>query len=375
MEESDSKLFHLAKNDKNARRGELNFSRGNVQTPAFMPVGTYGSVKGMTPHQILETGSEIILGNTFHLGLRPGLEIIQASGGLHNFMGWDRPILTDSGGFQVFSLGKMSSISEDGVTFSSPINGDKVFLGPEESIKIQSVLGSDVVMVFDDCTPHPATFEVAERSMYLSARWAERSKIAHGESSAALFGIVQGGMFPKLRDISLSKIQEIGFDGYAIGGLSVGESKSELFEILEHVISKLPIDQPRYLMGVGTPSDLLEAAKLGVDMFDCVLPTRNARNGYLFTSRGDLKLRNSRHKDSDIAVDADCACYTCANFSRGYLHHLDKCNEILGSTLNTIHNVHFYQEHMQRIRTAICNETLEEFANGFYAQQISSKDV
>ena len=375
MEESDSKLFHLSKNDKNARRGELNFSRGNVQTPAFMPVGTYGSVKGMTPHQILETGSEIILGNTFHLGLRPGLAIIQASGGLHNFMGWDRPILTDSGGFQVFSLGKMSSISEDGVTFSSPINGDKVFLGPEESIKIQSVLGSDVVMVFDDCTPHPATFEVAERSMYLSARWAERSKIAHGESSAALFGIVQGGMFPKLRDISLSKIQEIGFDGYAIGGLSVGESKSELFEILEHVISKLPMDQPRYLMGVGTPSDLLEAAKLGVDMFDCVLPTRNARNGYLFTSRGDLKLRNSRHKDSDIAVDADCACYTCANFSRGYLHHLDKCNEILGSTLNTIHNVHFYQEHMQRIRTAICNETLEEFANGFYAQQISSKDI
>ena len=375
MEESDSKLFHLSKNDKNARRGELNFSRGNVQTPAFMPVGTYGSVKGMTPHQILETGSEIILGNTFHLGLRPGLAIIQASGGLHNFMGWDRPILTDSGGFQVFSLGKMSSISEDGVTFSSPINGDKVFLGPEESIKIQSVLGSDVVMVFDDCTPHPATFEVAERSMYLSARWAERSKIAHRESSAALFGIVQGGMFPKLRDISLSKIQEIGFDGYAIGGLSVGESKSELFEILEHVISKLPMDQPRYLMGVGTPSDLLEAAKLGVDMFDCVLPTRNARNGYLFTSRGDLKLRNSRHKDSDIAVDADCACYTCANFSRGYLHHLDKCNEILGSTLNTIHNVHFYQEHMQRIRTAICNETLEEFANGFYAQQISSKDI
>ncbi|MDG1987038.1 MAG: tRNA guanosine(34) transglycosylase Tgt [Halieaceae bacterium] len=375
MEESDSKFFHLSKNDKNTRKGELNFSRGNVQTPAFMPVGTYGSVKGMTPHQILETGSEIILGNTFHLSLRPGLEIIEASGGLHNFMGWDRPILTDSGGFQVFSLGKMRSISEEGVTFSSPVNGDKVFLGPEESIKIQSALGSDLVMIFDDCTPYPATFEIAERSMYLSARWAERSKIAHGESSAALFGIVQGGMFPKLRDISLSKIQDIGFDGYAIGGLSVGESNSELFEILEHVISQLPVDQPRYLMGVGTPSDLLEAVKLGVDMFDCVLPTRNARNGYLFTSRGDLKLRNARHKDSDIAVDADCSCYTCANFSRGYLHHLDKCNEILGSTLNTIHNVHFYQEHMQRIRTAICNETLEDFANGFYAQQMSSKDV
>jgi len=375
MEESGNKFFHLSKNDKNARKGELNFSRGNVQTPAFMPVGTYGSVKGMTPHQILETGSEIILGNTFHLGLRPGPERIEASGGLHKFIGWDRPILTDSGGFQVFSLGKMRSISEEGVTFSSPVNGDKVFLGPEESIKIQSALGSDVVMIFDDCTPYPATFEIAERSMYLSARWAERSKIAHGESSAALFGIVQGGMFPKLRDISLSKIQEIGFDGYAIGGLSVGESKSELFEILEHVISQLPVDHPRYLMGVGTPSDLLEAVKLGVDMFDCVLPTRNARNGYLFTSRGDLKIRNARHKDSDIAVDADCSCYTCANFSRGYLHHLDKCNEILGSTLNTIHNVHFYQEHMQRIRTAICNETLEDFANGFYAQQMSSKDV
>lgn len=375
MGESDIKFFHLSKKYKNARRGELNFSRGNVQTPAFMPVGTYGSVKGMTPQQVLETGSEIILGNTFHLGLRPGLEIIEASRGLHNFMGWDRPILTDSGGFQVFSLGKMRRISEEGVTFSSPVNGDKVFLGPEESIKIQSVLGSDVVMIFDDCTPYPATFEIAERSMYLSARWAERSKIAHGESSAALFGIVQGGMFPKLRDISLSKIQEIGFDGYAIGGLSVGESKSELFEILEHVISQLPVDQPRYLMGVGTPSDLLEATKLGVDMFDCVLPTRNARNGYLFTSRGDLKLRNARHKDSDKAVDADCACYTCANFSRGYLHHLDKCNEILGSTLNTIHNVHFYQEHMQRIRTAICNDTLEIFANGFYAQQMSSEDV
>ena len=375
MGESDIKFFHLSKKYKNARRGELNFSRGNVQTPAFMPVGTYGSVKGMTPQQVLETGSEIILGNTFHLGLRPGLEIIEASRGLHNFMGWDRPILTDSGGFQVFSLGKMRRISEEGVTFSSPVNGDKVFLGPEESIKIQSVLGSDVVMIFDDCTPYPATFEIAERSMYLSARWAERSKIAHGESSAALFGIVQGGMFPKLRDISLSKIQEIGFDGYAIGGLSVGESKSELFEILEHVISQLPVDQPRYLMGVGTPSDLLEATKLGVDMFDCVLPTRNARNGYLFTSRGDLKLRNARHKDSDKAVDADCTCYTCTNFSRGYLHHLDKCNEILGSTLNTIHNLHFYQEHMQRIRTAICNDTLEIFANGFYAQQISSEDV
>ncbi len=375
MGESDIKFFHLSKKYKNARRGELNFSRGNVQTPAFMPVGTYGSVKGMTPQQVLETGSEIILGNTFHLGLRPGLEIIEASRGLHNFMGWDRPILTDSGGFQVFSLGKMRRISEEGVTFSSPVNGDKVFLGPEESIKIQSVLGSDVVMIFDDCTPYPATFEIAERSMYLSARWAERSKIAHGKSSAALFGIVQGGMFPKLRDISLSKIQEIGFDGYAIGGLSVGESKSELFEILEHVISQLPVDQPRYLMGVGTPSDLLEATKLGVDMFDCVLPTRNARNGYLFTSRGDLKLRNARHKDSDKAVDADCTCYTCTNFSRGYLHHLDKCNEILGSTLNTIHNLHFYQEHMQRIRTAICNDTLEIFANGFYAQQMSSEDV
>ena len=256
MGESEIKFFHLSKKYKNARRGELNFSRGNIQTPAFMPVGTYGAVKGMTPQQILETGSEIILGNTFHLGLRPGLEVIEASGGLHNFMGWDRPILTDSGGFQVFSLGKMRRISEEGVTFSSPVNGDKVFLGPEESIKIQSVLGSDVVMIFDDCTPYPATFEIAERSMYLSARWAERSK-THGESSAAL-GIVREDV-SKLRDISLSKIQEIGFDGYAIGGLSVGEQE-QVFEILEHVISQLPLDQPRPY-GVGTPSDLLEAAK------------------------------------------------------------------------------------------------------------------
>ncbi len=375
MGERQRKLFQLSKTYRKARKGELIFSRGKVETPAFMPVGTYGSVKGMTPEQVLDTGSEIILGNTFHLSLRPGLEIIEASGGLHNFMGWDRPILTDSGGFQVFSLGEMCSISDEGVTFKSPVNGDKVFIGPEESMKIQSVLGSDIVMIFDDCTPHPATFETAERSMCLSVGWAERSKIAHRDNPAALFGIVQGGMFPKLRDISLSKMQEIGFDGYAIGGLSVGESKSELFTILEHVVSQLPVEQPRYLMGVGTPSDLLEAAKLGVDMFDCVLPTRNARNGYLFTSRGELKLRNARHKDSDLAVDPNCSCYTCRNFSRSYLHHLDKCSEILGSTLNTIHNVHFYQQHMLGIRTAIQSETLEDFANEFYEQQMSSKDV
>ncbi len=375
MGETKRKLFQLSKTDREARRGKLIFSRGNIETPAFMPVGTYGSVKAMTPEQILGTGSQIILGNTFHLSLRPGLEIIKATGGLHNFMGWDRPILTDSGGFQIFSLGEMCSISNEGVTFRSPVNGNKVFIGPEESMKIQSVLGSDIVMIFDDCTPHPATFEVAERSMYLSLGWAERSKIAHGENPAALFGIVQGGMFHKLRDISLSKMQEIGFDGYAIGGLSVGENKSELFAILEHVVSQLPVEQPRYLMGVGTPSDLLEAAKLGVDMFDCVLPTRNARNGYLFTSRGELKLRNARHKDSDIAVDPNCSCYTCTNFSRSYLHHLDKCGEILGSTLNTIHNVHFYQQHMLEIRTAIQNENLDDFANEFYAHQMSSKDV
>jgi len=375
VKESGRKFFQFFRTDKRARKGELTFSRGKVQTPAFMPVGTYGSVKGMTPKQVLETGSEIILGNTFHLGLRPGLEIIERSGGLHNFMGWDRPILTDSGGFQVFSLGEMCSISEEGVTFRSPVNGDRVFLDPEKSIKIQSVLGSDVAMVFDDCTPHPSTFEVAEKSMYLSARWAKRSKTAHRDNAAALFGIVQGGMFLKLRDISLEKMQEIGFDGYAIGGLSVGESKSELFDILEHVMSQLPVEQPRYLMGVGTPSDLLEGVKLGVDMFDCVLPTRNARNGYLFTSRGDLKLRNSRHKDSDQVVDETCSCYTCSNFSRSYLHHLDKCNELLGSTLNTIHNIHFYQQHMQRIREAVHHERLDDFANEFYGQQMDSRDV
>jgi len=367
--------FNVNHTENYSRVGVIETSRGNINTPAFMPVGTQATIKGAFIDDIIKTGSEIILSNTYHLMIRPGVDRISAAGGLHEFMNCSLPILTDSGGFQVFSLGEMCSISEEGVTFRSPVNGDRVFLDPEKSIKIQSVLGSDVAMVFDDCTPHPSTFEVAEKSMYLSARWAKRSKTAHRDNAAALFGIVQGGMFLKLRDISLAKMQEIGFDGYAIGGLSVGESKSELFDILEHVMSQLPVEQPRYLMGVGTPSDLLEAVKLGVDMFDCVLPTRNARNGYLFTSRGDLKLRNSRHKDSDQVVDETCSCYTCSNFSRSYLHHLDKCNELVGSTLNTIHNIHFYQQHMQRIREAVHHERLDDFANEFYGQQMDSRDV
>ena len=361
--------FEQLGSDGSARRGRLLFPRGKVETPAFMPVGTYGTVKGMSPREIRLTGSEIILGNTFHLWLRPGTAVIEQHGDLHDFMGWDGPILTDSGGFQVFSLGAMRKISEAGVAFQSPVDGAKIFLDPETSMQIQRSLGSDIVMIFDECTPYPATESEARQSMELSLRWALRSKSAHGDSLAALFGIVQGGMYPQLRRESLTGLVNIGFDGYAIGGLSVGEPKEEMLSVLDTLGPILPVNKPRYLMGVGTPADLLEGVRRGVDLFDCVMPTRNARNGNLFTSRGPLKLRNACHKTSTLPLDVECECYTCKNFSRAYLHHLDKCNEILGSQLNTIHNLHFYQQHMAAIRSAIEDGSLQKFTDQFYAQQ------
>ena len=361
--------FQVSHQDGLARRGQIDFPRGAVQTPAFMPVGTYGTVKGMLPRDIVQIGAEIILGNTFHLWLRPGTDIIKAHGDLHDFMGWQGPILTDSGGFQVFSLDALRKVTEEGVAFKSPVNGDRVFLDPETSMRIQRDLGSDIVMIFDECTPYPATEAEAERSMPLSARWAERGRRAHGGTPAALFGIVQGGMYPELRLRSLEGLTEIGFDGYAVGGLSVGEPKDEMMAVLDDLAGHLPAEKPRYLMGVGTPADLLEGVRRGIDMFDCVMPTRNARNGHLFTSTGVLKLRNAKHKSSTETVDANCDCYTCENFSRGYLAHLDKCNEILGSQLATIHNLRFYQRHMAGIRRAIEAGELDEFARGFYAAQ------
>ena len=361
--------FSLTTTDGLARRGVLHFERGEVQTPAFMPVGTYGTVKGMTPEDVRATGAHILLGNTFHLWLRPGTEIIGLHGDLHDFMGWQGPILTDSGGFQVFSLGDVRKVEESGVTFKSPVNGDKVFLDPEKSMSIQRSLGSDIVMIFDECTPYPATEAEARTSMELSLRWANRSKVAHGDNPAALFGIVQGGMYKNLREESLAGLVDIGFDGYALGGLSVGEPKDEMVKVLDEVAYQLPSDKPRYLMGVGTPADLLESVRRGIDMFDCVMPTRNARNGHLFTSRGVVKLRNARHKTSTRPLDDNCSCYTCQNFSRAYLHHLDRCNEILGSQLCTIHNLTFYQRHMQGIRKAIEDASLDEFSTEFYETQ------
>ncbi|MFK7976614.1 MAG: tRNA guanosine(34) transglycosylase Tgt [Halioglobus sp.] len=352
-----------------ARRGRLTFPRGVVETPAFMPVGTYGTVKGMLPRDIDAIGAHIILGNTFHLWLRPGTEIIEKHGDLHDFMGWQGPILTDSGGFQVFSLGAMRKISEEGVNFQSPVDGSKVFLDPETSMAIQRSLGSDIVMIFDECTPYPATEHEARRSMELSLRWAKRSKEAHGNNPAALFGIVQGGMYGDLRRESLAALETIGFDGYAIGGLSVGEPKDEMMAVLNALREHMPASKPRYLMGVGTPADLVEGVRCGIDMFDCVMPTRNARNGNIFTSRGVLKLRNARHKQSTEPLDAACDCYTCQNFTRAYLHHLDKCNEILGSQLNTIHNLRYYQNHMSAIRDAIEQGALDDFAKQFYDEQ------
>lgn len=352
-----------------ARRGTLSFPRGDVQTPAFMPVGTYGSVKGLDPAQIKALGAEIILGNTFHLMLRPGTEVVKLHGDLHDFMGWDKPILTDSGGFQVFSLGDMRKITEEGVTFQSPVNGDKVLMTPESSMQVQRDLGSDVVMIFDECTPYPATELEAATSMRLSLRWAQRSKDAHGDNPSALFGIIQGGMYESLRDESLAALTAIEFDGYAIGGLSVGEPKDDMMRILRHTAPKMPVDKPRYLMGVGNPEDLVEGVRRGVDMFDCVMPTRNARNGHLFTSTGVIKIRNAVNRTHTGPIDENCDCYTCKNYSRAYLHHLDRCKEILGSTLNTIHNLHYYQTLMAGLRDALEAGTFAQFVDEFYAKR------
>ena len=351
--------FVISHRDGQARRGVLQFARGNVQTPAFMPVGTYGSVKAMTPEQVKDTGAEIILGNTFHLMLRPGTEIIQQHGSLHGFMNWHGPILTDSGGFQVFSLAKLRDISRDGVSFQSPLDGQRIFLDPEKSIAVQQKLGSDIIMAFDECTPYPATEQQARESMQLSLHWAQRSREAHGDHSSALFGIVQGGMYPDLRAESLAGLLEIGYHGYALGGLSVGESAAERESILTRITPHMPDAKPRYLMGVGTPWDILEAVAAGIDMFDCVIPTRNARNGFLYTSTGIVRIRNAEHARSTKPLDDNCACYTCQHYSRAYLRHLDKCNEPLGMYLNTLHNLYFYQQLMRELRAAIEQRTLQ----------------
>ena len=361
--------FDLLGIDGAARRGRLSFERGMVETPAFMPVGTYGTVKAMTPEELRELGAQIILGNTFHLMLRPGMEVIRAHGGLHGFMHWDGPILTDSGGFQVWSLGKLRKISEQGVTFQSPVNGDRLFMGPEESMAMQQALGADIIMVFDECTPYPATEVQARASMELSLRWAERSKRAHQGQPGALFGIVQGGMYAHLRQESLAGLKQIGFDGYALGGLSVGEPKADMLRILDGIAPQLPADRPRYLMGVGTPEDLVEAVRRGVDMFDCVLPTRNARNGWLFTHDGQVKIRNSRYIADTGPVDPLCDCITCRHYSRAYLRHLQQCNEILGARLATIHNLYYYQSLMRGLRQAIEQKRLDEFVEKFYCRR------
>ncbi|MGZ5039365.1 MAG: tRNA guanosine(34) transglycosylase Tgt [Usitatibacter sp.] len=361
--------FEVKATDGAARRGELTLEHGTVQTPAFMPVGTYGTVKAMSPRELVEAGAEIVLGNTFHLWLRPGIEVIAAHGGLHRFMGWERPILTDSGGFQVFSLGELRTISEEGVAFQSPINGDKLFLTPEESMRIQRVLDSDIAMVFDECTGYPATRDEAAVSMQLSLRWAARSRLAHEGNRNALFGIVQGGMHEDLRDESLGALARIGFDGYAIGGVSVGEPKEDMQRIVAHTAPRLPASSPRYLMGVGTPEDLVEAVSHGIDMFDCVLPTRNARNGWLFTRWGDVRIKNARHRGDTQPLDPQCACYTCRNFTRAYLHHLHRANEILGARLNTIHNLHYYLELMEGLRGAIGEGGLAPWRSTFAAQR------
>jgi queuine tRNA-ribosyltransferase len=365
--------FQLLAEDGAARRGRLSFPRGLVETPAFMPVGTYGSVKGVLPGQLRELGAQIILGNTFHLYLRPGLEVIEAHGGLHGFARWDGPILTDSGGFQVFSLAHRRRITEEGVRFQAPTDGSTVFLGPEESMRIQRALDADVVMIFDECTPYlidgqPASEQVARRSMELSLRWAERSRRAHEGSDAALFGIVQGGMYPELRTHSARGLQDLGFDGYAIGGLAVGEPVSERNAMLEHLDPQLPRERPRYLMGVGTPADLVEAVARGVDMFDCVMPTRNGRNGHYFTSTGTIRIRNAKYEKDLRPIEEGCGCPACAGgFSRAYLRHLDRCNEMLGPILGTLHNLWHYQKLMADIRAAIAAGRFADFRAAFHA--------
>lgn len=368
--------FKLLNTDGNARRGQLTVNHGVIETPIFMPVGTYGSVKAMSPLELKEIDAQIILGNTFHLWLRPGNDIVAKFGGLHEFMGWDKPILTDSGGFQVFSLGEMRKITEEGVHFSSPINGDKLFLSPEVSMQIQRVLNSDIVMQFDECTPYeidgrPATADEAAKSMRMSLRWARRSldEFNREENPNALFGIVQGGMFEHLRDESLAGLEEIDFHGVAIGGLSVGEPKEDMMRVLEHVGPRLPANKPHYLMGVGTPEDLVAGVSNGIDMFDCVMPTRNARNGWLFTRFGDIKIKNARYKDDKQPLDASCGCYACSNFSRAYLHHLHRTGEILGARLNTIHNLHYYLDLMREMREAISEGRFQLFVKQFHADR------
>lgn len=368
--------FKLIKTDGHARRGRLTLNHGVVETPIFMPVGTYGSVKAMSPLELNEVDAQIILGNTFHLWLRPGLDVVKKFDGLHRFMGWTKPMLTDSGGFQVFSLGAMRKITEEGVRFSSPINGDKLFLSPEISMQIQQVLNSDIVMQFDECTPYETagratTQAEAAESMRMSLRWGKRSRneFDKGQNHNALFGIVQGGMFEGLRDESLAGLQEIGFDGLAIGGLSVGEPKEDMMRVLIHVGPRLPADKPHYLMGVGTPEDLVAGVSNGIDMFDCVMPTRNARNGWLFTRFGDIKIKNSRYKDDEKPLDETCECYACRNFSRAYLYHLHRAGEILGARLNTIHNLHYYLQLMQEMRAAIDADSFQTFVIHFHSDR------
>jgi queuine tRNA-ribosyltransferase len=377
-----SMQFQLLGTDGAARRGRITFPRGTIETPAFMPVGTYGSVKGMTPQSIRDIGAEIILGNTFHLWLRPGLDVIGQFGGLHKFIGWDKPILTDSGGFQVFSLAERRKISEQGVRFASPVDGSQVFLSPEESMRIQHVLDSDIAMIFDECTPYPATEQQTRDSMQLSLRWAERSRRAFDDLSRAgakppnaLFGIVQGGTFPQLRKVSADGLLQIGFDGYAVGGLAVGEPEAERNRTLEETVPLLPAERPRYLMGVGRPEDIVEAVLRGIDMFDCVMPTRNARNAHLFTRHGVLRIRNAKYERDTRPLDEECACYTCrSGFSRAYLRHLDKCGEMLGPMLATIHNLHYYQDLMRGLREAIEARRLGDFVAAFRAAQVRVAD-
>ncbi len=357
--------FDLLATSGQARRGRLELNHGVVETPVFMPVGTAGTVKSVTPDEVRDLGAQIVLGNTFHLWLRPGLEVIAAFGGLHDFMQWHGPILTDSGGFQVYSLTHLRKITEEGVKFNSPIDGARLMLTPEQSMAIQRTLNSDIVMIFDECTPYPADWQTARVSMELSLRWAERSKIAHADNPNALFGIVQGGMHEDLRDRSVAELSRIGFDGYAIGGLSVGEPKEDMTRILAHTAPQLPTDRPRYLMGVGTPEDIVYAVGQGIDMFDCVMPTRNARHGVLFTRHGDLRIKNARHRLDTGPLDPTCDCYTCRNFSRAYLHHLFRAGESLAGRLNTIHNLHYYQTLMAELRQAIESDRYAEFVTGF----------
>jgi queuine tRNA-ribosyltransferase len=363
----------LATSDR-ARRGRLTLVHGVVETPVFMPVGTYGTVKAMAPDELRELGAQIVLGNTFHLWLRPGTEVIGVHRGLHRFMGWDHPILTDSGGFQVFSLGALRKVGEEGVAFASPVNGDRLFLTPELSMQIQRTLDSDIVMAFDECTPFPATRDETAASMELSMRWAARSKAAHAGNRNALFGIVQGGMHEDLRDASLAALTSIGFDGYAIGGLSVGEPKDEMLRVLEHIAPRLPHASPRYLMGVGTPEDIVAGVLAGVDMFDCVLPTRNARNGWLFTRFGDIRIRNAVHRTDTRPLDATCACATCRQFTRAYLHHLQRVNEILGARLATIHNLHYYIWLARELRAALDGGRLAAFVAAFREDRARGTD-